>query len=206
MGSYVAFYLAGLYPLPATRQILLSSPYFPQISFRNPVLNTTTTIRANGFRGNPENGTGGHVFVKVSLLRGVRGITSADQNHPDDLHRASPSMVRPGSPTVSLIGMSLRRALSLNWNSPMILVFHAEPTRAPFRLHSLPAGTIELHTVTLAHNARIISIVSVIRVPMPSDALGLVIIAAPEAVLIKVARCMSQRLSKARPCHTGYAR
>ncbi len=66
MGSYVAFYLAGLYPLPATKQFLLSSPYFPQISFRNPVLNTTTTIRANGFRGNPTDGTGGHVFVKVS--------------------------------------------------------------------------------------------------------------------------------------------
>lgn len=65
MGSYVAFYLAGLYPLPATRQFLLSSPYFPQISFRNPVLNTTTTIRANGFKGNPKDGNGGTVFVQV---------------------------------------------------------------------------------------------------------------------------------------------
>lgn len=65
MGSYVAFYLAGLYPLPATRQFLLSSPYFREISFQNPVLKTTTTIRANGFRGNPKNGTGGHVFVQV---------------------------------------------------------------------------------------------------------------------------------------------
>ena len=36
MGSYVAFYLAGLYPLPATKQFLLSSPYFPSISFFNP--------------------------------------------------------------------------------------------------------------------------------------------------------------------------
>ena len=68
MGSYAAFYLAGLYPLPATRQILLSSPYFPEISFRNPVLNTTTTLRANGFQGNPKNGTGGHVFVKVLIV------------------------------------------------------------------------------------------------------------------------------------------
>lgn len=65
MGSYVAFYLAGLYPLPATRQFLLSSPYFREISFQNPVLKTTTTIRANGVRGNPKNGTGGHVFVQV---------------------------------------------------------------------------------------------------------------------------------------------
>ncbi|KAI9068181.1 glycoside hydrolase family 92 protein [Trametes sanguinea] len=70
MGSYVAFYLAGLYPLPATRQFLLSSPYFPEISFKNPVLNTTTTIRANGFRGNPKSGTGGHVFVKSVKIDG----------------------------------------------------------------------------------------------------------------------------------------
>lgn len=67
MGSYVAFYLAGMYPLPATRQYLLSSPYFPQISFFNPVFNSTTTIKANGFRGNPSNGAGGNVFVKVHI-------------------------------------------------------------------------------------------------------------------------------------------
>lgn len=28
MGSYVAFYLAGMYPLPGTRQFLISSPFF----------------------------------------------------------------------------------------------------------------------------------------------------------------------------------
>jgi len=67
MGSYVAFYLAGLYPVPATRQFLLSSPYFPQISFKNPAFNKTTTIRSKNFSGNPDNGTGGNVFVQVSL-------------------------------------------------------------------------------------------------------------------------------------------
>lgn len=65
MGSYAAFYLAGLYPLPATEQFLLSSPFFRQISFFNPVFNTTTVIRSNNFIGNPEDGTGGHVFVQV---------------------------------------------------------------------------------------------------------------------------------------------
>ncbi|RDB16520.1 hypothetical protein Hypma_002899 [Hypsizygus marmoreus] len=70
MGSYVAFYLAGLYPLPATRQFLLSSPYFRQISFFNPVFNTTTTIRSGGFVGNPANGTGGRVFVKSVTVNG----------------------------------------------------------------------------------------------------------------------------------------
>lgn len=66
MGSYAAFYLAGMYPLPATKQMLLSSPYFPKISFFNPLFNTTTTIISHNFQGNPTTGTGGNVFVKVS--------------------------------------------------------------------------------------------------------------------------------------------
>ena len=65
MGSYVAFYLAGMYPLPATRQFLLSSPYFPSISFKNPVFGNATTIKVKNFSGNPNDGTGGNVFVKV---------------------------------------------------------------------------------------------------------------------------------------------
>ncbi|KAI0649690.1 glycoside hydrolase family 92 protein [Trametes meyenii] len=70
MGSYVAFYLAGLYPLPATRQFLLSSPFFREISFKNPVLGTTTSIRSSGFRGNPKSGTGGRVFVESVKIDG----------------------------------------------------------------------------------------------------------------------------------------
>ncbi|KAI0062314.1 glycoside hydrolase family 92 protein [Artomyces pyxidatus] len=70
MGSYAFFNLAGLYPLPATRQLLLSSPYFPSISFYNPVLKSTTTIRVKNFSGNPENGTGGAVFVKSVTIDG----------------------------------------------------------------------------------------------------------------------------------------
>lgn len=67
MASFAAFYLAGLYPLPATTQYLLSSPFFPQISFFNPLFNTTTTIISKGFTGNPPDGTGGNVFVQVRL-------------------------------------------------------------------------------------------------------------------------------------------
>ncbi|KAH8112965.1 glycoside hydrolase family 92 protein [Phellopilus nigrolimitatus] len=70
MASYAFFYLAGLYPVPATRQFLLSSPYFPQISFFNPLFNSTTTIKANGFQENPANGTGGHVFVESVKVNG----------------------------------------------------------------------------------------------------------------------------------------
>ena len=71
MGSYVAFYLAGLYPVPSTRQYLLSSPYFPSISFFNPVFNTTATIKVANFAGNPANGTGGTVFVQNVTIDGV---------------------------------------------------------------------------------------------------------------------------------------
>ena len=67
MASYVFFYLAGLYPVPATQQFLLSSPFFPEISFFNPLFNSTTSIKAIGFEGNPESGTGGKVFIEVSL-------------------------------------------------------------------------------------------------------------------------------------------
>ncbi|KAF9461880.1 glycoside hydrolase family 92 protein [Collybia nuda] len=70
MGSYATFYLAGMYPLPATRQFLLSSPYFKQISFFNPTFNTTTTIRNNGFAGNPPTGIGGRVFVQSVAVNG----------------------------------------------------------------------------------------------------------------------------------------
>ncbi|KAK1229538.1 hypothetical protein PQX77_007364 [Marasmius sp. AFHP31] len=61
MASYVFFYLSGLYPLPATRQFLLSSPYFPSISIRNPFLDRTVTIESNNFGS-------GRVYVKSVTL------------------------------------------------------------------------------------------------------------------------------------------
>ncbi|KAF8632830.1 hypothetical protein AX15_001660 [Amanita polypyramis BW_CC] len=70
MASYPAFFLAGMYPLPATRQFLLSSPYFPQISFYNPVYNSTTVIKSTNFQGNPASGTGGRVFVQSVTVNG----------------------------------------------------------------------------------------------------------------------------------------
>jgi len=70
MGSFAAFYLAGLYPLPATEQFLLSSPFFPEISFFNPILNSTTTIRSKNFNGNPPSGTGGQVFIQSVTVNG----------------------------------------------------------------------------------------------------------------------------------------
>ncbi|KAH9835013.1 glycoside hydrolase family 92 protein [Rhodofomes roseus] len=69
MGTWASFLLLGLYPVPATRQYLLSSPWFPKVSFYNPVFNSTTTIIANGFEGNPTNGTG-QIFVQNVTING----------------------------------------------------------------------------------------------------------------------------------------
>ena len=65
MGSYAVLYLAGMYPLPATRQLLLSAPFFPRISFCNPVYKKTTTTKVLNFEANLTDGTGGKVFVQV---------------------------------------------------------------------------------------------------------------------------------------------
>jgi hypothetical protein len=73
MGSYVAFLMLGLYPLPGTRQFLITTPYFPTYRIHNPVYNKTATFIANGFVGNPRtslvNGTkvtkGEYRYIKV---------------------------------------------------------------------------------------------------------------------------------------------
>ncbi|KAL0564818.1 hypothetical protein V5O48_017217 [Marasmius crinis-equi] len=70
MASYAAFYLAGLYPLPATRQFLLSSPFFREITWFNPVFDSTTTVRSVGFTGE-----GGDVFVKHVTINGTPSTT-----------------------------------------------------------------------------------------------------------------------------------
>ncbi|KAI0251580.1 glycoside hydrolase family 92 protein [Lactifluus subvellereus] len=63
MASFAFFHLAGLYPVPATEQFLLSSPFFPRISFFNPLFNTRTTIKAKNF--SPES-----IFIKSVTIDG----------------------------------------------------------------------------------------------------------------------------------------
>ncbi|TDL19308.1 hypothetical protein BD410DRAFT_805898 [Rickenella mellea] len=55
----------------ATKQYLLFSPYFPRVSYFNPLFNSTTTIKANAFKGNPKNGTSGTVFVQSVKVNGL---------------------------------------------------------------------------------------------------------------------------------------
>jgi putative alpha-1,2-mannosidase len=64
MGSFIAFNLLGLYPLPATKQFLISSPFFPRVTIRNSVYDTLTTIIAKGFDGYD----GKNIYIKVCLV------------------------------------------------------------------------------------------------------------------------------------------
>ena len=61
MGSFAVFHLAGLYPVPATQHFLLSSPFFPSVSFFNPLFNTKTTIRTKNFSFHA-------IFIKVRYV------------------------------------------------------------------------------------------------------------------------------------------
>ena len=63
------FHMLGLYPLPATREFLISSPFFRTVRIRNPLFGTTTTIRTHGFEGM------GNVYVKVRHFS-MKPITS----------------------------------------------------------------------------------------------------------------------------------
>ncbi|KAL1746800.1 glycosyl hydrolase family 92-domain-containing protein [Schizophyllum fasciatum] len=66
MGSYVVFYMLGLYPLPATKQVLLSYPYFPQVTIHNPLYGTNTTFRSTNWSDK------GNVYVKSVTVNGER--------------------------------------------------------------------------------------------------------------------------------------
>ncbi|KDQ19392.1 glycoside hydrolase family 92 protein [Botryobasidium botryosum FD-172 SS1] len=70
MGSFVVSLMLGLYPVPGTRQLLLSSPWFSKVSFFNPLFNKTTTISTTGFEGNPAPGATGNIFVKSVTVDG----------------------------------------------------------------------------------------------------------------------------------------
>jgi hypothetical protein len=73
MGSFVAFLMLGLYPMPGTKQFLITTPYFPRFTIYNPVYDKTATFTTKGFVGNPRtsatNGTrktvGEYRYIKV---------------------------------------------------------------------------------------------------------------------------------------------
>lgn len=131
MGSYAFFYLAGLYPVPATRQYLLSSPYFPRMSFFNPLFNTTTTIVANNFAGNPASGVGGTVFVKVCLCDLHHCVRSSHENLS---FRALKSTANHGNPSVTSSLTRLSPGGRLSWTSQILLQKAVVNCHPPFLL------------------------------------------------------------------------
>lgn len=73
MASFVVFHMLGLYPLPGTREFLVSSPFFRTVRIRNPLLGKTTTIRVHEFEGDlsssdTTNTTTRKIYIEVSGL------------------------------------------------------------------------------------------------------------------------------------------
>lgn len=72
MASFVVFHMLGLYPLPGTREFLVSSPFFRTVRIRNPLLGKTTTIRVHEFEGDlshdATNTTTRKIYIEVSGL------------------------------------------------------------------------------------------------------------------------------------------
>lgn len=49
MASLLVFHLLGLYPVPASRQLLIGSPFISQYTLRNDLFDTSTTISVRNF-------------------------------------------------------------------------------------------------------------------------------------------------------------
>uniref|UniRef100_A0A8H7Y0Z8 Glycosyl hydrolase family 92 domain-containing protein n=1 Tax=Psilocybe cubensis TaxID=181762 RepID=A0A8H7Y0Z8_PSICU len=49
MAAHLIFHLLGLYPVPASRQLLLSTPFLSSYTLHNGLLGTGTTVTVSGF-------------------------------------------------------------------------------------------------------------------------------------------------------------
>ncbi len=74
MAALLTFHLLGLYPVPATRQLLIGSPFVSSYSLSNNLFGTTTNVTVQGFdtaslSASPANGTS--LYVNNILINGV---------------------------------------------------------------------------------------------------------------------------------------
>ncbi|THU85126.1 hypothetical protein K435DRAFT_764443 [Dendrothele bispora CBS 962.96] len=74
MAALLTFHLLGLYPVSASNQLLIGSPFVSSFSLTNNFLGTTTKFTVNGFdeatvTGTPPNGS--RLFVKSVTINGV---------------------------------------------------------------------------------------------------------------------------------------
>lgn len=70
MGSFVAFALSGLFPVPGQSVYLISPPFFRSVSYANPITNHTATIRNVGGTSNATSDGRIEGFVQNATLNG----------------------------------------------------------------------------------------------------------------------------------------
>ena len=74
MGALLAFHILGLYPVPASKQLLLNSPLVSSFTLHNDLLGTSTRFTVSGFdtssvSSNPPNGS--RVFITSVTINGA---------------------------------------------------------------------------------------------------------------------------------------
>jgi putative alpha-1,2-mannosidase len=73
MASLLTFHILGLYPVAASKQLLIGSPLLSAYTLRNDLLGTSTSFRVNGFDKAGLSATppaGARVFVKSITING----------------------------------------------------------------------------------------------------------------------------------------
>ncbi|KAJ6551370.1 glycosyl hydrolase family 92-domain-containing protein [Mycena capillaripes] len=73
MASLLTFHILGLYPVAASKQLLIGSPLLSAYTLRNDLLGTSTSFRVNGFDATGLGATppaGARVFVKSITING----------------------------------------------------------------------------------------------------------------------------------------
>ncbi|KAF7369100.1 Glycoside hydrolase family 92 protein [Mycena venus] len=74
MASLLTFHILGLYPVAASKQLLIGSPFLSAYTLRNDFLGTSTTFTVNGFDKTGLSATppaGARVFVKSITINGT---------------------------------------------------------------------------------------------------------------------------------------
>lgn len=74
MASLLVFHLLGLYPVPSSRQLLISVPFVSSYSISNAFFGTTTTVTVQNFDKNTLAQTppaGSNIYVQSVTVKGV---------------------------------------------------------------------------------------------------------------------------------------
>ncbi len=75
MAALLVFHLLGLYPVPASRQLLIGSPFVSSYTVHNELFNTSTTVTVQNFDATTLVATppaGSRVYVQSVTVNGVQ--------------------------------------------------------------------------------------------------------------------------------------